>query len=197
MKVWFGTTTSEFEVYKHIYYRIRDSILENDCVLPFDWLEDAENAFRYQQGRERGAKLIFEKVLKGMKESSIAIMEFTVPNFSSSHQINYCIFNKKPTLVLRQTKENRFFKDSYLEAVKSPYLFVENYHNVEELPRLVERFISKMRKDYKQNRYNVILDSENDKFLNWASAKYKKSRSEILRDALYEYELKFPDYQND
>jgi hypothetical protein len=194
MNVWFGTTTSEFDEYKDVYFHIREVILQNKCHLVFDWLDDANETMKYRKGKDRKIKEIYENVVRAMQQANISIIEYTVPNFSSSHQINYGIYNKKPTLVLRQSPENKYFKDSYLDAVKSPYLFIENYRSKEELKGVIERFISKIRKDYEQNRYNVILDSANDHFLTWASAKYKKSRSEIIRESLYKLASQHPEY---
>ena len=83
-RVWFGTTTKEFLKYKEHYFAIRDYLIKAGAVIPFNWLEDAYDYKKnHPQGR-RDIKGLFKKVLKAIDEADFSVIEYTVPNFSSS-----------------------------------------------------------------------------------------------------------------
>ncbi len=90
---------------------------------------------------------------------------------------------KKPTLVLRLTKDNENFPDSYLDAIDSKLLRVETYKK-DSFKEVVDEFVGYTKLEHGPKRYNVVLDRSHKYYLDWASAKYDKSRSEILRNAL-------------
>lgn len=197
MKIWFGCTTSEFEKYGEYYFAIRNYLKESGCIILFDWLDDVDKALKKSltpQERKRDIKDIFSKVVKAIDECDAAIIEYTVPNFSSSHQINYALFKKKPTLVLRLKKDNANFAGSYMEALDSPLLRVCNY-SMESFKRVLDEFIGFSKIENGPARYNIVLDKKHKYYLDWATMKYKKSRSNIIRDLIEEQIEQDRDYK--
>lgn len=183
MKVWFGTTTAELEKYRSYYYKIRQIILDHNCVILFDWLKDAENALAKKRGGKRGMPEIFTQVVDAITRADISIIEYTVPNFSSSHQIMLSIMKRKPTLVLRLQTDNQYFRDSYLEGLNSDLLHIVDYKE-EQLEEIISKFLKKSEIGVGFKRYNIVLDSRTNHFLEWMSGKYSLSRSEVIREAL-------------
>lgn len=183
MKVWFGCTSAKLLEYIETYKRIRDTLVDNECVVLYDWLEDAERRQRDNPGGNRDIKAIYRRVLNAINKSDICIIENTVPNFSVAHQINYAISNKKPTLVLWQKKDNEPYTDSYLEAIDSKFLTIKEYQ-LDNLENIIKEFIGYSKVEFGQKRYNIVLGNKQRYYLDWASAKYNKSRSEIIRDAI-------------
>jgi hypothetical protein len=108
-----------------------------------------------------------------------------VPNFSSSHQINFSLMRNKPTLVLRRDRTDSEFNNSYLDAVGSSLLVVKSYKN-EEYKDIIQEFFGEFKNGYGYKRYNVVLDKRHHYYLSWASEKYSKSKSEILRELIEE-----------
>lgn len=197
MKIWFGTTTAEWNNYKENYFAINNYLKELGCILPFDWLDDADRF--YQTGyKDRNINKIFTSVLSAIDESDVVIIEYTVPNFSTSHQINYALLKRKPTLVMRITKDNPRFNDSYLEELQTPLLTLKQYTK-KNYKEVVDEFLGIAEIGIGQQRYNIVLDRRQKYYLDWASNEYKKSRSEILRalvDEMSEKDEKYRKYSS-
>ena len=122
--------------------------------------------------------------MKAVEDADVSVIEFTVPNFSSSHQITQSLFRKKPTLVMRTQRDNTF-ADSYIEGMDSPYLFVKDY-TLKNYKEIIDEFFGYSKLERGNQRYNVVLDRKHKYYLDWASTKYKKSRSLIIRESLEE-----------
>jgi hypothetical protein len=182
MKIWLGMTTFKFKEYKDDYFAIRNYLIEKGCVLTDDWLGNCSEWILKNPNIKRDIKAIYQSVTKAIDGSDVSIIEMTVPNFSSSHQINYSLFKRKPTLVLRQKKDNTT-KDSYIEALESPLLTVKEYHGV-AFKKIIDEFLGEAEMENGLARYNVVLDKKQKYYLDWASNQQKKSRSEILRQII-------------
>lgn len=187
MKAFFGGTTVELEKSEVDYRLIRDYLIEKKVVILGDWLDDAVEFRKKNKSKKRNVKKIFDQVTSAINKSDFVVIEFTIPNFSSSHQINYSIMRQKPVLVLRKRKDNTY-ADSYIEAVESKYLTLKKY-NLKNYKQILDDFIgfNSMRKGYA--RYNVVLEDLHKYYLDWASEMKGESRSEIIRNAL-EREMK-------
>jgi hypothetical protein len=193
MKIWFGTTTRKLDEYKEYYYAIRNYLIENGHVVLFDWLDDAMVNMLKHPNENRNIKDIYNDVVKAINECDVSIIEFTVPNFSSSHQINYSLFKRKPTLVMRLFRDNTF-TDSYLEAIDSPFLNLKEY-TLQNMRDVIDEFIGYSQIESGQGRYNIVLDKRKKHYLDWASVKYKKSKSLIIRELLDEMIAEDADYR--
>jgi hypothetical protein len=193
MKVWFGTTTKNFLKYEKYYFAIRNYLIDCGCVISFNWLEDASEYKKSHPHGKRNIKDLYKKVLSAIDKANFSVIEYTVPNFSSSHQIYYSIQKKKPTLVLRLFRDNSF-ADSYIEALESRFLTVKTY-DLKNYKEIIDEFIgySKLEKGYR--RYNIVLDKSQKYYLDWAANKYDKSRSEIIRDLIQKKIDKDKNYQ--
>jgi hypothetical protein len=186
MKVWFGCTTKDWKKHREYYLAIRDFIISLGGVLIFDWIPETDDYLMKTKGenRDRDIKGIFEKVVHAIGRCDLSITEYTVPNFSSSHQIHLSLMRQKPTLVLRRTGKSDF-KNSYLDALDSPFLSLKEYEG-DEYKDVIKNFIGEFEKGYGLKRYNVVLDKRQNYYLSWASEKYSRSKSEILRDLIKE-----------
>jgi hypothetical protein len=182
-KAWFGCTTAKLLEHIETYQGIRHHLISRGCVLPFDWLDSAEQRLRNHPGGERNIKKIYREVIRAITSSDVSIIENTVPNFSVAHQIAFSISQKKPTLVLWQKKDNQSFTDSYLEAVESEYLTIREYSG-DGYKKIIDTFLGVSRIEFGQNRYNIVLENKQRYYLDWASDQYKKSRSLLIRNAI-------------
>jgi hypothetical protein len=182
MIIWFGTTTAKWREYKRNYFMIRNYILELNCNINFDWLEEA-NSYYETEHKNRNIRKVYEKVTKAIDDADACIIEYTVPNFSSSHQINYALLRKKPTLIMRIRKDNPRFNDSYLEALQSPLLTIRDY-NEKNYKQIMKEFIEYSNIDKEQQRYNIVLGKKQKCYLDWAAKKYQRSRSSIIRELI-------------
>ena len=110
MKIYFTCSTAEFFKYRNSYFKIRNHIISLGHTLTRDWLPHTEEALK--QGRidmTRSIKQIYQDCIKAIKEADLVIIEDTVSNFSTGHQITVALQSKKPTLVLWQGVKHRQF----------------------------------------------------------------------------------------
>lgn len=182
MKIWFGTTTLNYKEYKSSYLKIRQHLIDSGHVLTDDWIGDHGKWIEENPNARRGIKEVYEQVLKAIDEADVSIIEFTVPNFSTSHQITYSIQKRKPTLVMRLHKETTF-KDSYIEAIDSQHLKVIEY-TTKNYKEIIDEFLGYASIEEGQGRYNIVLSKKHKYYLDWAANKYSKSRSEIIRNLI-------------
>lgn len=187
MKVWFGCTTLDWDKHREGYMKIRKELIDQGSILLFDWIPETDKYIN-ENGhpeRERDIKGIFQKIVEAINKCDVSITEYTVPNFSSSHQISLSLARQKPTLVLKQKQLNHEWNNSYIDAVSSPLLVVKEYEG-DGYKDIIKEFLGQFKNGYGQERYNFVLDRREKYYLDWASEKYSKSRSEILRDLIEE-----------
>lgn len=182
MKVFYGTTTSEFETYKEWYFKIRSVIIANNCVLTRDWLPLAEEKVKRGQ-RTYDPKEVFVKVNKALEEAELIIIEDTISSFSTGYQITFALQRNKPLLIIyRGNKKPRYFKNSLLEGALSENVVIKkcDENNIVEV---IKEFINRY-KEPRENRFNLVLTDYQRKYLDWAQFNTKKSRTKIIREAL-------------
>lgn len=184
MKIWFGTTSLHYKEYEEYYLKIRKFLLDSGHVLTDDWIGEHGQWLKENPSAKRDIKDVYHAVLTAINAADASIIEFTVPNFSTSHQINYTLQQHKPVLVLRLKRENTF-PDSYIEALDSPYLTLKTY-TLSNYKDIISEFLNYSSLEEGEGRYNIILQRRQKYFLDWAASKYKKSRSKIIRDLLDE-----------
>ena len=155
-------------------------MIDSGHIITDDWIGEHGQWLEENPNARRGMKTVYEKVLKAITASDASIIEFTVPNFSTSHQITYSIQKRVPTLVMRLHRDNTF-KDSYIEALESPLLKVTEYTK-SNYKEVIDEFLGYASMEEGQGRYNIILLKKHKYYLDWAATKYAKSRSELIRD---------------
>ncbi len=45
MKIFFGTTTAKWLIYKKYYFAINNYLKEIGCVITYEWMEEADQAY--------------------------------------------------------------------------------------------------------------------------------------------------------
>lgn len=192
MRLWFGTTTLKFKEYELYYRSIRDYLVEKGHILEEDWIVKNGEYIKKHPDAFRNIKDVYKRVREVIDNANASIIEFTIPNFSSSHQIGYSLQRGKPTLVMMLKKVDTF-KDSYLEALDSPLLSITTY-SLNNYKDILDEFLGYADLESGLRRYNIMLDRQQKYYLDWACTKYKKSRSELMRDLLDERIKKDPDF---
>lgn len=158
MKIWFGCTTFQWPANREYYFLLRDYLKEMGCIIMGDWIDDVDTMYG-ETKKQRDIHTIYETVVHAIDASDAVVIEYTVPNFSSSHQINYALLKRKPTLVMRRYKDNPRFTDSYLEALQSPFLAIKEYSK-KNYQEILEEFIGFSKVEQGQKRYNIVLDKK-------------------------------------
>lgn len=184
MKIYFTCSTAEFFKYRESYFGIRNLLISGGHTLTRDWLPHTEDALK--QGRldmTRNIKQIYQECIKSIKKADIVIIEDTISNFSTGHQITVALQNKKPTLVLWQGKKYRQFSQMFIHGIDSDILQVTEYEP-NELDEIINTFINKYENASERNRFHLILNNVERNYLDWAQFTKNKSRTKVIKEAL-------------
>lgn len=185
MKIYFTCSTAEFRQHRNEYFAIREYLLKEGHILTRDWLPDTEQRLQTGDIDVRDIKEIYKACVNAIKEADIVIIDDTVSNFSTGHQITLALQMKKPTLVLWQGKKYRQFKQMFIHGIDSNLLEVAEYTR-DNLEEIVQIFIAKYENITEKNRFHLVLNNMERRYLDWAQFVKGKSRTSVIREALRE-----------
>ncbi|MBN1617720.1 hypothetical protein JW887_00050 [Candidatus Dojkabacteria bacterium] len=185
MKIYFTCSTAEFNKYQDLYFAIRNFLIAENHTLTRDWLPHTQARLKTGHKEIRDIKQIYKSCIKAIKEADIVIIEDTVSNFSTGHQITKALQMKKPTLVLWQGQKYRQFNQMFIHGIDSEILDVVEY-NTADIEKVITIFLNKYKNISEKNRFHLVLNNLERSYLDWAQHKYKKSRTKIIKDSLRE-----------
>ncbi|MBD3329012.1 hypothetical protein GF357_00790 [Candidatus Dojkabacteria bacterium] len=183
MKIYFTASTAKFNQFKSTYFKIRKILIDQGHVLTRDWLPHTEKLIETKKHKLRNIKNIYKACIKSIREADAVIIEDTVSNFSTGHQITKALQMKKPTLVLWQKTKNRQFNQMFIHGLESNLLEIVEY-NTGNLEETILIFLRKFRNIAKKNRFHLVLDNLERSYIDWAQHNYGKSRTQVIRDSI-------------
>ncbi len=185
MKIYYTCSTGEFNKYKDTYFEIRDIIIKEGHVLTRDWLTRTENIINTSPTKlpDRNMKEIYKGCIESLREADLVIIEDTVSNFSTGHQITLALQYRRPTLVLWQSSKHRHFNQMFIHGIESDILEVVEYEP-KELQKIIRAFIKKYSFANDRNRFHLVLSNTERQYLDWAQFTKNKSRTALIRDVL-------------
>lgn len=161
-----------------------------------DWLPLAEERIRNKQHDMADIKEIYRYNITALRESELVIVEDTVSNFSTGHQITMALQYRKPTLVLWRGEKHKQFKQMFIHGIESDLLEVSEYTD-ETIERVIKVFVQKYQDVDERNRFHLVLNSTERQYIDWAQHSQNKSRTKIIREALksmIEEDKKYEEY---
>lgn len=183
MKIYFTCSTADFFKYEKDYFKIRDFIINQGHVLTRDWLPHTADKLHHHDIFIRDVKQIYRECVEAIKNADLVIIEDTVSNFSTGHQITLALQNRKPTLVLWQGKKHRHFNQMFIHGIDSNILQISEYAP-DNLTEIIKVFLEKYEDCNEKNRFHLVLNNLERRYLDWAQFSKNKSRTQIIRDAL-------------
>lgn len=183
MKIYFTCSTSDFFKYEESYFKIRNYLVEEGQILTRDWLPHTAETLHDGNTIMRDIKRIYRECIESIKEADLVIIEDTVSNFSTGHQITVALQSKKPTLVLWQGKKHRQFSQMFIHGIDSDILQVSEY-SLDNLKEIIKTFLEKYEDCSEKNRFHLILNNLERRYLDWAQYSKGKSQTQIIRDSL-------------
>lgn len=183
MKIYFTCSTAKFKKYRDNYYAIRKFLVDNDHILTRDWMGKAER--RMDSGEEviKDIKDIYDSCINALYEADLVIIEDTVSNFSTGHQITVALQRQKPTLVLWLGEKHRHFQTMFIHGIESEYLEVAEY-TMDNYQEIITAFINKYEDAKVKNRFHLVLNNVERSYLDWAQFNKNTSRTQLIRKAL-------------
>ncbi len=128
-------------------------------------------------------KKIYRDCLSAINDADLVIIEDTVSNFSTGHQITVALQRQKPTLVLWQKEKHRHFKQMFIHGIESDYLETGMYQPG-GFQAIITKFINKYQNAHQKNRFHLVLDNVERKYLDWAQFNRGESRTKLIRQAI-------------
>ena len=184
MKIYFTCSTAKFKKYRDGYFLIRNYLINQGHLLTRDWLPHTEKAvLAGKTDIKNHIKKIYQACLKAIREADLVIIEDTVSNFSTGHQITLALMYRKPTLVLWQGKKHRHFQQMFIHGVESDILQISEYTK-KNLKRVLRAFLRKYENATETNRFHLVLNKVERTYLDWAQFTKNKSRTKIIREAI-------------
>lgn len=183
MKIYYTCSTADFFTYEKNYFKIRDYLISKGHVLTRDWLPHTAEMLRSGNTVMRDIKKIYRECMEAIKDAELVVIEDTVSNFSTGHQITVALQNRKPTLVLWQGKKHRQFSQMFIHGIESDILQISEY-DVNTLEQIVSTFIEKYENCSERNRFHLVLNNLERRYLDWAQYAKGKSRTQIIREGL-------------
>jgi len=185
MKIYFTCSTVKFYKYRDIYFQIRNFLISEKHILTRDWLPHTEKLLKSGKKELRDIKKIYKACIESIRDCDVVIIEDTVSNFSTGHQITKALQMRKPTLVLWQGKKHRQFKQMFIHGIESDILDIIEY-KANNLEKNINIFLNKYKDIGNKNRFHLVLDNLERSYLDWAQHNYHKSRTKIIRNSLRE-----------
>ncbi|MFZ5425131.1 MAG: hypothetical protein ACOZAO_05020 [Patescibacteria group bacterium] len=186
MKIHFTCSTADFEKYKKDYFYIRELLIKQGHLLTRDWLPHTNKRIKSGVKSINDIKEIYQDNIRAIKEADLVIVEDTVSNFSTGHQITLSIQQKKPTLVLWQGRKHRKFEQMFIHGIDSKILQVTEYKR-DELSNIIVSFINKFERVNETNRFHLVLTGDERQYLDWAQFNKGKSRTKLIKEALAKF----------
>jgi hypothetical protein len=183
MKVYFTCSTAEFNKYKNTYFKIRNYLVSENHVLTRDWLPHTAERLKSKDIDVRDIKDIYKACMKAIRDADVVIIEDTVSNFSTGHQITMSLQLRKPTLVLWKGEKYRQFKQMFIHGIDSDILEIVEYRD-NTLEEILHSFLKKYENANEKNRFHLVLNNAERMYLDWAQYKYGKSRTNLIRQGL-------------
>jgi len=193
MKVYFSCSTAELTTHRDSYYAIRD-YLAAEHILTRDWLEETERYMQTGNKELPNIKHIYKACIEAIREAELIVIEDTVSNFSTGHQITLALQMRKPTLVLWQGKKHQHFNQMFIHGIESDLLRVAEY-TPDTLTDVLQTFISTYSDSSEKNRFHLVLSGRERRYLDWAQFIKHKSRTKVIREALEHTIERDADYQ--
>lgn len=185
MKIYFTASTAQFNKYKKTYFAIRDFLVQENHTLTRDWLKHTGERIAQGELDVRNIKDIYNKCVLAINQAQLVIIEDTVSNFSTGHQITLALQKQKPTLVLWQGKKHRYFNQMFIHGIDSEYLQIAQY-KPENLKTIITAFINKYQDFNNKTRFNLVLNQYERNYLDWVQFNRGINRTKIIKSSLNE-----------
>lgn len=185
MKIYFTASTVEFNRYKKTYFAIRDYLVQENHTLTRDWLKHTGEKINDGDLNVRDIKAIYKKCVLAINQAQLVIIEDTVSNFSTGHQITLALQKQKPTLVLWQGKKHRYFNQMFIHGIDSEHLEIAEY-KPNNLETIITAFINKYQDYNNKTRFNLVLNQYERNYLDWVQFNRGTNRTKIIKTSIDE-----------
>jgi hypothetical protein len=145
-----------------------------------DWLGKAYR--NIQKGKFEDSNSLYERKIRAITDSSVIIAESSIKSFTVGHQITIGLNKAIPVLLLY--KVGRKKQKSYIEGIKSSWLTKRSYETDEMAIKIIDEFLDTYSSKRKTYRFNLVINQEENRFLEKNMAKFDQSKTEVIRNLI-------------
>ncbi len=182
MKVFFTCSTKDIVKYADFYRAARDEILKQGHQLSRDWIDYSINVAQ-RKIPDIPSHTLYKDVMSAIVTADAVIVDATVRSMSIGHQLTYAIQKAKPVLVLRHKKKGEVLKKLFIKGSQAKDLLVAEYEDVTSLKKQIRRFLRRY-EGRSVKRFNLVITGAEDRYLNWAVFNHKRTKTEIIQEAI-------------
>ncbi len=135
---------------------------------------------------QKGITYSLEEHLRIIDKADVCVFEYSVKSGAFGYQLAHVVETEKPVLVLY--KKGVHPVNFFLHNINYPLMTIYEYDDTSEIEGQIEKFIDNY-KDHEKTRYNLVINKKLDQYLEWAAFQYKKSKTEVIQDAIEEYDV--------
>ena len=182
MVVFFTCSTKKIAKYARFYRATRNTILSLRHKINRDWIDNSINLAK-KNLPEEPTYTHYEDVVAAIMTADAVVVDSTVPSMAIGHQVTIALQNDKPVLLLRLNKNGAKPEKLFIEGSHSKNLEVYEYAISAEIKRKVAQFLKK-HEDKPKKRFNLVLTGYLNSYLSWASFYYKKTKTDLIHEAV-------------
>ena len=182
MRVFFTCSTKSINKHAKIYRAVRDEIISFGHQINRDWIDYSINV------SERGipdipSHTVYKDVMSAILTADVIIVDATVRSMSVGHQLTYSLQKSKPVLLLRKKDKDKRHEKLFIEGSEFKDLHTVEYENISDVRKALEQFFKKY-EDKSTRRFNLVLTGAQDSYISWAAFNYKKTKTDIIQEAV-------------
>lgn len=183
MRIYFSFPITSLGKFKNNYIEIRESIIKSGHIIKSDLLPKCIRLLKEKQTIVPTRKA-YEETASSIIKSDAVICDVTVRSTTMGHIITLALDKRKPVLVLYQSSSNNP-NQVFLSMYRSPLLTVESYDNTSDILPIIKQFTFNAAAASK-TRFNLVINKAQNAYLDWASFTNKKSKTQIIQEAIDE-----------
>ena len=185
VKVYFACSSLNLKDSISSYLSVVKYIKKLQHRIPNDWLSRVKR--EYKKGivdKEEDRVKLQEEGIRAVENCDVLIAEVSYPSGSVGFQIALALSLKKQVLCLYSTEFGEKSPPQIIKARDSANIHIFSYDK-KNLLEILEQFFKKY-KGRKYIKFNFIISSEIEDYLNWISRNGELSKSRILRKKVIE-----------
>lgn len=182
MKVFFTCSAKNILKFEKNYRLIRNEIINLGHNINRDWIDYPINLAKRKTTGIPSFKM-YPEVMTAITTADTVVVDASVRSMSLGHQLTYAMLHNKPILVVHNVSKGKIIPKLFIEGTNYNDLTVESYRSLQEISDILKNFFSKY-KDQPTKRFNLVITEAHNNYLNWASYNYKKTKTDVIHEAL-------------
>lgn len=182
MKVFFTCSTRNINKYAKKYRFIRDEIIRLGHQINRDWIDYSINV-KERNIPDIASHTVYKDVMSAILTADVVVVDSTVRSMSVGHQVTYAMQKSKPVLLLKKFSNDKRHKKLFIEGSESRGLNTAEYKKTSDIKKILENFFKKY-EDKSTRRFNLVLTGSQDSYVSWASYHYKKTKTDVIQEAI-------------